>query len=535
VARYEINESVTEPKAVFGTDLSTVQAAVPKNGAPVVARNAGTTTSRALYAAASGGSPLTQPILTTNGRIDAYVEGEAPVDLLINYGLSNQYTQRWTPPQRGVPGDAVRLDENGTTYTQINALLASAAGNYPVLVPPDVTIPVDGIVIPSFTELYGFGRMSELQVAPTSGPYPLYVQPGATDIWFHDFAIDGNKANISGDPDATNDPQFALYVAGTIASPCRRIYVNNVYQHDSKRLGIGFANVQGGRLHATVENNERDGATLYYNCRDIDIGLTAIGCGDDHLGINSGEGSTIGLCEGIRGWVIARGPSTRQKGRAVTIRGGHNIQLDVLTTDVSQSAVVLNNFSTANLTDFDIRVQAYRPGQGGGVAAPDKDGVLVQVGEGGYIGGGRIAGRVSGALRDGVRFENLKASAGSDDIRDLDVDVAVSGSGDSDWNTSAAGLSDVRIKPKVMTATATWNPGSVADGASVTTTVAVPGAAIGDVALAPGFSSISGINWDVIARVSATNQVTVKVTNRSGSTQVLGSGTLRVEVRKYWL
>jgi hypothetical protein len=42
--------------------------------------------------------------MSVNGRIDAYVQGETPVDFLVNYNLPNQYTQRWTPPQVGPAG-----------------------------------------------------------------------------------------------------------------------------------------------------------------------------------------------------------------------------------------------------------------------------------------------------------------------------------------------------------------------------------------------------------------------------------------------
>jgi hypothetical protein len=544
VARYEINESVTEPRAVFGTDLSTVQAAVPKNGAPVVARNAGTSTSRALYAAASGGSPLTQPILTTNGRIDAYVEGEAPVDLLINYGLSNQYTQRFTPPQVGAAGPpggtgiALNMDDFPVIAPEVNeqgqfqrALDGAATAGRALFFLGTKTI--QGVTIPSNTRLFGADRWSVVKVASSSpGLYPLYMAPGVHDVRLHNFEIDGNKANITGDPDVDGSPSCAVMVQGTIATPCQRIYVEDVYQHDSKRLGIVFQNVQKGRIKAVIENNERDGATVYMNCRDIVVDLIVSGCGDDYLGINSSDGTTTGLCERITGRLVASGPSSRNKGRALTVRGGHTIKLDVIANDLPQSSVVLNNFGSANLTDFDINVLSYRAGLGG---SADKHGVLIQVGDGGYIGQGRVSGRVTSAQAYGVVLDNAKGTPGTNDIRDLDLNVVSTGAVTADYLLSAPGLSDVRVRPKVMTASATWDPPSLGDGASAQATIAVPGAVVGDVVAGVAHNGLSGIFWDFVGRVTAADTVTVNLTNRTGSTVNLGAGTLRVEVHRHLL
>lgn len=78
--------------------------------------------------------------------------------------------------------------------------------------------------------------------------------------------------------------------------------------------------------------------------------------------------------------------------------------------------------------------------------------------------------------------------------------------------------------------TATWNPGSIAPGASETTTVTVTGAALGDPVIV-GFSSITTANWILSATVTAANTVSVVLQARGGGSTVdLGSGTLRVAV-----
>jgi len=77
---------------------------------------------------------------------------------------------------------------------------------------------------------------------------------------------------------------------------------------------------------------------------------------------------------------------------------------------------------------------------------------------------------------------------------------------------------------------AVWDPGAVANGASVSTTVPVPGAALGDFALASFSLSLQGAILS--ASVSAPNVVTVLLSNLSGGALDLSSGTVRVLVFK---
>lgn len=81
-----------------------------------------------------------------------------------------------------------------------------------------------------------------------------------------------------------------------------------------------------------------------------------------------------------------------------------------------------------------------------------------------------------------------------------------------------------------LTGSATFNPGSLADGAGETTTVTVAGAALGDYADASFSLDLQGIT--VTAWVSATNTVSVRFQNETGGTIDLASGTLRARVRK---
>lgn len=80
-------------------------------------------------------------------------------------------------------------------------------------------------------------------------------------------------------------------------------------------------------------------------------------------------------------------------------------------------------------------------------------------------------------------------------------------------------------------ASATWNPGSILDGNEDAVEVTVPGARLGDFALASFSLDVSDLA--IRADVTAANTVTVVIGNWTGGTIDLGSGTLRVKVIPY--
>ena len=85
-----------------------------------------------------------------------------------------------------------------------------------------------------------------------------------------------------------------------------------------------------------------------------------------------------------------------------------------------------------------------------------------------------------------------------------------------------------RVK-KHISGTATWDPGSIADGAMTSTTVTVTGAAVGDTT-AVGFSQAVPAGAILSGSVTATNTVTVTLFNKTGAPLDLASGTLRADV-----
>lgn len=84
---------------------------------------------------------------------------------------------------------------------------------------------------------------------------------------------------------------------------------------------------------------------------------------------------------------------------------------------------------------------------------------------------------------------------------------------------------------KHLSGTATWDPGSIANGAQTTTSVTVTGAAVGDT-VAVGFS-VTQLTMILSGYVSAPNTVTVIMLNFSGAARDLASGTLRADVWKH--
>lgn len=79
-------------------------------------------------------------------------------------------------------------------------------------------------------------------------------------------------------------------------------------------------------------------------------------------------------------------------------------------------------------------------------------------------------------------------------------------------------------------ATGAYNPASLADGASATTTLALAGASLGDVVRASFSLDLQGI--DLTAWVSAANTVSIKFSNRTGGTLDLANGTIRARLEK---
>lgn len=81
-----------------------------------------------------------------------------------------------------------------------------------------------------------------------------------------------------------------------------------------------------------------------------------------------------------------------------------------------------------------------------------------------------------------------------------------------------------------LSGSATWNPGSIANGAEEAKEVTITGATLGDFVLASFSLDVADLLLD--GQVTATNTVTCVLANNTGAAVDLGSGTLYVRVLK---
>lgn len=126
---------------------------------------------------------------------------------------------------------------------------------------------------------------------------------------------------------------------------------------------------------------------------------------------------------------------------------------------------------------------------------------------------GRLAQFIDGAWSFYEPFEGLKVY-----VADEDTEYRHTGTA---WEPAL---------PRVLVGSATFDPPNLADGAGVSTTLAVGGAALGDFVLASFSLDLQGIT--LTGYVSGANTVTVRFQNESGGAIDLGAGTLRVLVLK---
>ena len=81
----------------------------------------------------------------------------------------------------------------------------------------------------------------------------------------------------------------------------------------------------------------------------------------------------------------------------------------------------------------------------------------------------------------------------------------------------------------IVNASTTWDPGSLDDGQSESKDVTATGVALGDLVIGVSFS-LDVVDLNLEAQVTATDTVTCRITNHTGGTVNLGSGTVKVKV-----
>lgn len=86
----------------------------------------------------------------------------------------------------------------------------------------------------------------------------------------------------------------------------------------------------------------------------------------------------------------------------------------------------------------------------------------------------------------------------------------------------------VAVMKDDISASDTWNPGSISDGDETATDVTVTGAEVGDYAVASFSNDVSDLILD--AQVTAADTVTCVLSNNTGGAVDLASGTIYVRV-----
>lgn len=118
-------------------------------------------------------------------------------------------------------------------------------------------------------------------------------------------------------------------------------------------------------------------------------------------------------------------------------------------------------------------------------------------------------------------------------VGDVMWNIAPSAGSPTGWVCVTAGMPGTwaAFGALPLTASTTFNPGSIAVGASESTTVTLTGAALGDYVEVSFSQNLDGVT--ISGYVSSTNTVTVLFTNHGTVDKDLASGTLRARITKY--
>lgn len=124
---------------------------------------------------------------------------------------------------------------------------------------------------------------------------------------------------------------------------------------------------------------------------------------------------------------------------------------------------------------------------------------------------------------------NITASATATSTINLSSNIVSLTTNKYNITGTVANVRQTANLPDTTKALATYDPPNLADGAGVTTTVALTGAVLGDITAASFSNDLQGIT--LTSWVSAANTVSVRFQNESGGALDLASGTLTVAIR----
>jgi parallel beta-helix repeat protein len=372
------------------------------------------------------GKPKGVAELNSEGRL---VEGELPSSVV---GSSADPTAAGQIPSAvgttsnavawigaGLTGTLVATDHGVTTAlsdiaSALHTLLETAASEgKKVYLPAGTYTLATNLAIPANTHLYGDGPQTIIKLAakfPVEHPISNASSSGWENVYLHDFVIDGNSAEQEGNQSVNGSPDVLMYLSSASGTPGSNIVVERLIARNSYRLGIVLQNIQGGAVRdCAVENNGRDGITLFNACKRIVIrGNRVKSCNDDHIALDS----ETGLCEDIivQGNILT-GPGGRKKGKGIRILGGRNISVTGNVIDaVCEIGIYVADCEEQAASFISVVGNAVRSTGTEGEAGNSKVGILVESGHGAYH-----LSHYSG-ISDVVVADNTVSSAGGTGI-----------------------------------------------------------------------------------------------------------------------
>lgn len=362
------------------------------------------------------------------------------------------------------------------------------------------------------------------------------------------------------------------FIDGNGQRPCLKIHGGQGMHLSDMRLIKGL----GDGLWISGET----GYGVYYNrFTGVRVGDATWGCSGNGWTIKS-----IGAANFIAGNVY--------EGCVSQYNVGHGVDIDWASGDYIGFSAELNNgrgfnvdntYHTAIFGGYSEFNHQNRAGGGSSDATADESMLFTANGYGILVLGGRHIGTISGMradaglvlLKDNVQYNHLINQP--DTSRTIDIAIngsskfivangyvspvaplfpsnnnqSITGSAAHPEGVQSASIASIHLSadgsvckkysgsgntgwadiPGLISNTATVNPASVANAASTTTgTVTVTGAALGDQVIASFSLDLQGLF--LAAWVSASNTVSYRFCNLTGGAIDLGSGTLKVSVRK---
>lgn len=410
-------------------------------------------------------------------------------------------------------GDTV-VGVPGTTYTHNALWTINKAG---------ITVDMTGCIILASVEAASAVVIDANDVTLIGGTWRCTTSTRGGDLEDHKIVLDG----------------------------CSGAVVRQVRVESSHAVGIFCFGATDFLLEdCTVIGTQADTIHMTATCvRGVVLRARCYRGGDDGVAVISYTGDTT-PCTDIQ--IIDPVVWDQTGGRGVTVVGGQRVR--IVNPDIRRSSgggiYIANETGAFNsLATSDVDVDGGRLVACNTDVAVDHGSVIIYTGiNGSAVSGIRVRGTEiidpglapSGSSAVQVKHGGTTGTTSTVVLGDSDSPIRVSGlyygtsSVDGGLTVSSNIERSTNAVPGdfLLWGAATWNPASLTNGSTASTTVTVTGAALGDPVIGCALTTIDESGWDWKADVTAANTVSVVLTNNTGGTIDLASGTLTVQVLK---